>query len=241
MTHITRNAAGIVAIAALFAAAPLSASASTSAPFLGAAAKFVVLGGAGVTCTKSTVGLGAVGSKLTVTKTATCSIAGAVHAGDATAMTAFNAFSTAYTALKAKTCPAPNNLTGQELGGKTLAPGVYCFNTTAGLSTGALTLAGPSSGVWVFQVGSGLTTGTAQVVMSGGGQACNVYWALGTLGTIGTGSKFKGNILAGSGVAFTGTSSSLVGRALAKTSVTMTGTNLRLPSNWNTSTCLRNP
>jgi hypothetical protein len=241
MTHVTRTAAGILATVALLSAAPLSASALTPAPFLGAAAKFVVLGGAGVTCTKSSVGLGAVGSKLTVTKTATCTIAGAIHAADATAMTAFNAFSTAYTALKAKTCPSANNLTGQALGGKTLAPGVYCFNTTAGLTTGTLTLGGPSSGVWVFQVGTGLTTGTAQVVMAGGGQACNVYWALGTLGTIGTGSKFKGNILAGSGVAFTGTSSSLVGRALAKTSVTMTGTNLRLPSNWNTSTCRQTP
>jgi Ice-binding-like len=241
MTHITRSAAGILATVALLSAAPLSANASTSAPFLGAAAKFVVLGGAGVTCTKSAVGLGAVGSKLTVTKTATCTIAGAVHAGDAAAMAAFNAFSTAYTALKAKTCPSANNLTGQALGGKTLAPGVYCFNTRAGLTSGTLTLAGPASGVWVFQVGTGLTTGTAQVVMAGGGQACNVYWELGTLGTIGTGSKFKGNILAGSGVSFTGTSSSAVGRALAKTSVTMTGTNLRLPSNWNTSTCSQTP
>jgi type VI secretion system secreted protein VgrG len=241
MTHNTRTAAGILATVALLSAAPLSAHASSSAPFLGAAAKFVVLGGAGVTCTKSSVGLGAVGSKLTVTKTATCTIAGAVHAGDATAMTAFGAFSTAYLALKAKTCPPANNLTGQALGGKTLVPGVYCFNTTAGLTSGTLTLAGPSAGVWVFQVGSGLTTGTAQVVMAGGGQACNVYWALGTLGTIGTGSKFKGNILAGSGVAFTGTGSRMVGRALAKTSVTMTGTMLGLPSNWNTSTCSRTP
>jgi hypothetical protein len=75
----------------------------------------VVLGGAGVTCTKSSVGLGAVGSKLTVTKTTTCTIAGAIHAGDATAVAAFKAFSTAYTALKAETCPSANNLTGQAL------------------------------------------------------------------------------------------------------------------------------
>src|SRR5471030_1620077 len=105
MHHIARSAAGILATVAVLSAASLSAYASSSAPFLGGAAKFVVLGGAGVTCTKSTVGLGAVGSKLTITKTATCSIAGAVHAGDATAVTAFTAFRTAYNALKAKTCP----------------------------------------------------------------------------------------------------------------------------------------
>lgn len=241
MHRLTRSAAGILATVAVLAAAPLSASAATPAPFLGGAAKFVVLGGAGVSCTKSTVGLGAVGSKLTVTKTATCSIAGAIHAGDATAVAAFNAFSTAYTALKAKTCPPANNLTGQALGGMTLAPGVYCFNTTADLTSGTLTLAGPSSGVWVFQVGTGLTTATSQVIMAGGGQACNVYWVPGTTGTIGTSSKFQGNILAGSGVAFSGTNSKLVGRALAKTAVTMTGTNLRLPSNWSTSTCRQVP
>lgn len=241
MHKITRFAVGILATSALLSTAPLSASASTPPPFLGAAAQFVALGGAGVTCTKSTVGLGAVGSKLTVTKTASCSIAGAVHQGDATAVTAFTAFTTAYTALKAKTCPAANNLTGQALGGKTLAPGVYCFNSSAGLTTGILTLAGPSSGVWVFQVGTGLTTATAQVVMANGGLACNVYWAPGTFATVGTGMKFAGNILAGSAVNFTGTNSSLVGRALAKTGVAMTGTNVRLPSNWNSSACHRSP
>jgi Ice-binding-like len=239
MNHITRFAVGSLATLALLSTATFSAYAVTSAPSLGGAAKFVALGGAGVTCTKSTVGLGAVGSKLTVTRTPTCSIAGAIHQGDATAVNAFNDFLTAYTALKAKTCHPANNLTGQALGGKTLAPGVYCFNKRAGLTTGILTLAGPSSGIWVFQVGTGLTTATSQVVMAGGGQACNVYWVTGTAGTIGTGSKFKGNILAGSAVNFTGSNSSLVGRALAQTKVALSGTQVRLPSNWDTSTCGR--
>jgi Ice-binding-like len=241
MRHITRSAAGIMATVALLSAASLSAAASTSAPFLSAAAKFVVVGGAGVTCTKSSVGLGVVGSKLTVTQTPSCSIAGIVHQGDATAVGGFNAFSTAYTTLNAKTCSPANNLTGQALGGKRLAPGVYCFNTTAALTSGILTLAGPSSGVWVFQVGTGLKTGTAQVVMASGGQACNVYWVVGTAATIGTGSKFQGNILAGSAVNFSGTGSTLVGRALAKTAVTMTGSHLGLPSNWNAPTCRQTP
>jgi Ice-binding-like len=241
MTHIPRFGGAILATLALLTAAPLSAYASTSAPFLGAASKFVVLGGAGVTCTNSDVDRGAVGSKLTVTETATCSIAGAIHQGDAPAVTAFNAFLTKYNNLNAETCRPAHNLTGQALGGKTLAPGVYCFNKRAGLTSGNLTLAGPSSGVWVFQIGSGLTTANAQVIMAGGGQACNVYWVTGTAATIGTGTKFKGNILAGSAVNFTGSNSSLVGRALAKTAVRMTGTDLRLPFNWRTSTCSQTP
>jgi hypothetical protein len=204
-------------------AAPPPAFALT-APSLGAAANFAVLGGAGVTCTASTV-TGNVGSKLTVTQTPTCGIAGAIHQGEATAVSAFNAFLTAYRALNA--LPCGTNLTGQALGGKTLAPGVYCFpGTTAGLTSGTLTLAGPSSGVWVFQVGTAVTTGAAQVVMAGGASACNVYWVLGTAATIGTGASFRGNILAGSAVTFTGANANLVGRALAQTAVTMTGTTI---------------
>lgn len=196
-------------------------SGAASAP-LGAASGFVVLGGAGVTCTASAV-TGDVGSRLTVTQTPTCTIAGNIHQGDAAANLAFNDFVLAYEALKAMTCDPANNLTGQELGGQTLSPGVYCFNSTAGL-TGQLTLDGPADGVWVFQITSALTTGIGSVVMAGGGQACNVYWQTGTAATIGTGSAFQGNILAGSAVTFTGAGSSLVGRALAKTAVTMTGT-----------------
>lgn len=222
MIHIPRiGAAGILATLALLVAGPLSAYAATAPP-LGGAANFVVLGGAGVTCTKSTV-TGNVGSKLTVTRTSTCAIHGATHQGG-TAVGAFNNFLTAYAALNAQHCD--RNLTGQELGGLRLAPGVYCFDTTADLTTGILTLDGPASGVWVFQVGTGITTGTAQVQMAGGGGACNVYWAIGTLATIGTDMQFQGNILAGAAITFTGTNSSLSGRALAEQAVTMTGTTI---------------
>jgi hypothetical protein len=224
VNRITRFAAGLLAPLALVVAVPLTASAFNP-PSLGGAGNFAVLGGAGVTCTASTV-TGNVGSKLTVTRTPTCSVAGGIHHGDATAVGAFNNFLTAYTSFNALPCGPGKNLTGQPLGGKTLAPGVYCFATTADLTTGILTLRGPSSGVWVFKVGTGITTGTAQVVMAGGASACNVYWVLGTAATIGTSTKFQGNILAGSAVTFTGTNSSLKGRALAKTAVTMTGTTI---------------
>jgi hypothetical protein len=201
----------------------LNPALALTAPSLGGAAPFAVLGGAGVTCTASTV-TGNVGSKLTVTQTPTCNTSEAIHQGDATAVGAFSAFLTAYRALTARPCGT--NLTGQALGGKTLAPGVYCFNSTADLTSGTLMLAGPSSGVWVFRVGTAITTGTAHVVMAGGASACNVYWVLGTAATIGTGTTFQGNILAGSAISFTGANSRLVGRALAQTAVTMTGTTI---------------
>jgi ice-binding like protein len=202
-----------------------------TAPSLGAASNIAVLGGTGVTCTASGVA-GNVGSLVSVTGfPGLCTLIGTVNAADATSTTAFNDVALAYDALKAMPCNAANNLTGQPLGGKTLAPGVYCFpSTTADLTTGTLTLdgGGNSNAVWVFQVGTAITTGTASVVMINGGQQSNVFWQLGTAATIGTDTAFKGNILAGSAISFTGVNSSLVGRALAKTAVTMTGANISL-------------
>jgi Ice-binding-like len=212
-------------IALMFAVGTASMTAyAAEAPGLGTAAGFTVLGGAGVTCTNSNVA-GEVGSLLTVTQTPSCTIA-AIDAGDAAATTAFADFGVAYGLIAAMTCDPANNLTGQELGGMTLKPNVYCFNTTADLTSGTLTLDGPADGVWIFQIGTGITTATTNVVMTGGGQPCNVFWETGTAATIGEGTAFQGNILAGSAITFTGASSSFVGRALAKTAVTMTGANI---------------
>jgi Ice-binding-like len=223
----------------LLASVGLAASLAGPSPALaqvslGTASNFAVLGGAGVTCTGSAVN-GDVGSLLTVTgfpppTPALCTLVGTVHAGDAATTAAFSDFLRAHDALDAMPCDAQHNLTGQPLGGKTLAPGVYCFNSTADLTTGTLTLdgRGNSNAVWVFQVETAITTGTASVVMANGGRACNVFWELGTAATIGTGTAFLGNVLAGSAITFTGTNSSLVGRALAVTAVTMTGTNVSI-------------
>jgi hypothetical protein len=201
------------------------------APSLGTASNIVVLGGTAVTCTTSGVA-GDVSSLVSVTGfPGLCTLIGTVRAADAATTTAFNDVALAYDALKAMPCSAANNLTGQPLGGKTLAPGVYCFpSTTADLTTGTLTLdaAGDSNAVWVFQVGTGITTGTSSVAMINGGQQRNVFWQLGTAATIGTDTAFKGNILAGSAITFSGVNSSLVGRAFAKTAVTMTGANISL-------------
>jgi len=123
---------------------------AAGAPSLGTAAGFTVLGGAGVTCTASTVA-GLVGSSLTVTQTPSCTIA-AVDAGDTVATTAVADFGAAYGVVAAMTCDPANNLTGQELGGMTLSPNVYCFNTTADLTSGTLTLNGPADGIWIFQI-----------------------------------------------------------------------------------------
>jgi type VI secretion system secreted protein VgrG len=90
------------------------------------------------------------------------------------------------------------NLTGTDLGGLTLTPGVYCFSTSAQL-TGTLTLngLGNAGAVWVFKIGSTLTTASnSRVAFINGGQACGVFWQVGSSATLGTTTTFAGNIFA---------------------------------------------
>ena len=124
-------------------------------------------------------------------------------------------------------CLPANGRTGVDLGGKTLAPGVYCFpNTSAGI-TGNLVLDAQlnPNAVWVIQVGSTLTTATgATVSVINGGSACNVYWQIGSSATLGTGTKFVGNIVALTSITLVTGSSVLVGRTLARNgAVTLDG------------------
>jgi hypothetical protein len=183
-------------------------------PSLGA---FAILGSSTVTCTNSSAISGDVGVSPGIALTgfdASCTVSGALHAKDAVADAAHADLVTAFDSLSAVVCD--QDLTGVELGGLTLPPGVYCFDTTAGV-TGELTLdAGGDAGAnWLFQVGSAMTTAAgSSVAMVGGGDPCNVFWTLGTSATLGTGSSFKGNLLASASITLT-SGSSLEGRALA--------------------------
>jgi len=100
-------------------------------------------------------------------------VTGTIHLGDPVARMAHADATKAYAALLAQTCNT--NLSGQDLGGQTLAPGVYCFNTSAQL-TGQLTLNG--NGVYVFQIGSTLTTASnSSVLLASGALAGNCLLA----------------------------------------------------------------
>ena len=123
---------------------------------------------------------------------------------------------TAYGVLAGEACG--DNLTGTDLGGLTLAPGVYCFSSSAQL-TGTLTLdaGGDPNAAWVFQIGSTLTTASkASVVLINGAQNCNVFWQVGSSATLGTGTTFVGNILALASITLT-TDAIMSGRALGQT------------------------
>jgi len=118
------------------------------------------------------------------------------HGADAVAAQAHADAQTAYNAAQA--LPFTTSLTGQDLGGLVLGPGVYNFASSAQL-TGILTLDGQNNAnsVFVFQMGSTITTATAaQVVLINGAKACNVFWQVGSSATLGTATNFVGNILA---------------------------------------------
>jgi hypothetical protein len=119
-----------------------------------------------------------------------------------------------------------HDLTGQDLGGKDLAPGVYCYSSTAQL-TGTLTLTGSATDVWVFQIGSTLTTAaSSKITLAGSAQARNVYWQVGTSATLGaSNAPFLGTIIANASIGL-GASTSLTGRALAQTGAVTLDTNV---------------
>ena len=137
-------------------------------------------------------------------------VTGTIHVADPVALLAHADAAKAYAALLTQTCNT--NLSGQDLGGQTLAPGVYCFNTSAQL-TGQLTLSG--NGVYVFQIGSTLTTASnSSVVLASGALAGNVFWQVGSSSTLGTATAFVGNLIAFTSDTVT-TGVSVMGRVIA--------------------------
>lgn len=223
-----KNTFGGVAIL-LAIAAPAAAQ---TAPSLGTAQSYAVLGGSTVTNTGPSVIGGDLGlspgTSVTGFPPGVVS-GGAIHAADAAALSAQNSLTTAYNSAAGQSCT--QDLTGQDLGGKVLTPGVYCFST-AGALTGTLTLnaQGNAAAVFIFKFGSTLTTaGGSSVVMTNGGTQCNVFWQVGTSATLGTATAFAGNILALTSITAT-TGANIVGRALARNGAVTLDTNNITPS-----------
>jgi hypothetical protein len=149
---------------------------------------------------------------------------GAINAANAVALQAQNDVTTAYNNLAGQACTL--DLTGQDLGGMTLTPGVYCFSSSAQL-TGTLTLnaLGNPASVFIFKIGSTLTTASNSLVtVINGGPACNVFWQVGSSATLGTGTTFAGNILALTSISLT-TGARVLGRTLARNGAVTLDTN----------------
>jgi len=196
------------------------AGAQASAVDLGTSAPFVVLGGSAVTNTGPSVLNGdlgvAPGTSLTGFGSPTV-VNGATHDNDAVANTAQGDLTTAYNAAAGQPYSPGNDLTGIDLGNKTLTAGAYHFSSSAQL-TGALTLdaQGDPTAQFVFEIGSTLTTASASsVVLVNGASPCNVFWQVGSSATLDTDTAFQGNILALTDVSLNARAS-VLGRVLAR-------------------------
>src|SRR5205814_979915 len=122
-------------------------------------------------------------------------------------------------------------LVAGNLGGRTLTPGLYTSTSSLEISSGDLTLdaQGDANAVFIFQMASTLTTTVgSQVILSGGAKAANVFWQVGSSATLGTGSVFKGNILALASITVT-TGAAVEGRLFARTAAVTLNSNIIAP------------
>jgi hypothetical protein len=200
-------------------------NAYAQAPNLKTAGNFGVLAGAGVVSADAgTTIVGNVGSSPTPTITGLLAtqVTGTLYtAANAVLTTAQTDLTAAYLDAAGRSCTPLTGALGTGTNAN-LGPGVYCYSTAA-LLNGTLTLTGSPTDVWIFQIGSTLTTATgATVAFTGGASPCNVFWQVGTSATIQTGSNFAGNIMALTSITLNG--GTLAGRALARNgTVTISG------------------
>jgi hypothetical protein len=196
--------------------------------FLGSTSTFAILAGSGISNTGATTQVnGDVGTSPTgtVNSLPPAQVNGTIHAADAIAAQAKIDLLAAYNDAVSRSVGS-QTLPGN-LGGLTFTPGLYTNSTSVLISGGNVTLdaQGDANAVFIFKMGSTLTTGPgSQVILSGGAKASNVYWQVGSSATLDTTTIFKGNILAAISITLK-TGAKLDRRALTQTGAVTLDTN----------------
>lgn len=221
---------------------PVSAhAAGPAAVNLQSAGNFVILTKTGISTTGVTSIVGDIGVSpaaatfitgfglsLTAPNTYSTSptVTGKVYAADYSSptpsymTTAISDMQTAYTDAAGLTNPTATELGAGNIGGLTIAPGLYKWGTGVTIPTD-VTLSGGANDIWIFQIAQGLNiSSSAKVVLAGGARAANIFWVVAGQTTIGTGASFNGNILDQTAIVLN-TGATLTGRALAQTAVTL--------------------
>jgi Ice-binding-like len=211
----------------------LLATGATAAPAtvgLGTAASFSVLGGSTVTNTGPTTMFGDLGLAPGSSVTGAPHVLGQTHVDDAVAIAAKNALTTAYNDAAGR--PTQGSA-GTDLAGQTFTAGVRTASSSLLLSSGSVILdaQGDPNAVFIFQIGSTLTTSSNTTVqLINGAQACNVFWQVGSSATLGTGTRFVGTIMASATIT-ANTAATIHGRLLASTAAVNLDTNTITQSN----------
>ncbi len=246
--------AGFLALS--FVGPIIAFAAGPAAVNLGTAGNFVVLAKSGISTTGTTSIAGDIGVSpasatyitgfgLTMDSSNVFStsslVTGKVYAADyavpspTTMTTAISDMQTAYVDAAGRTLPTATELGAGNIGGMTLAPGLYKWST--GLIIPAnVTLSGGANDVWIFQIAQNLTVSSGvQVILSGGAQPSNIFWQVAGQTTLGTTSVFNGNILDQTAIILN-TGATLNGRALAQTAVTLDSNSIAVSSSTVTTT-----
>jgi hypothetical protein len=202
---------------------PATAMAAELPIDFGSAESFAILAHETITNIGDTTIKGNVGlyPGTSITGFETVTLTGTIHKTDTIAMNAMADLLTAYNDAAGRT--TTETITPTDLGGRTLLPGVYTSGTSLGL-TGTLVLdgGGDSDAVFIFKSASTLTTANnSQIQLINGASASNVFWLVGSSATLGTNSKFFGNIMAQDSITLT-TGAEITGKIMALTgSVTL--------------------
>jgi hypothetical protein len=215
----------------------LQLSAAQLPVVLGSTVTFSVLGGSTVTNTGPSIVNGNLGlspgTSVTGFPPGSVSLPYAIHINDGAANTAQIDLTTAYNdAATSNRDSGPIVTVSGDLAGQTLTPGLYNSMSTLGIGVGGvLTLNGQgnANSVFVFQIGSALTTGVgSSIVLTNGASAANIFWQVTSSATLGTNSIFYGTILAGASITLN-SGAALNGRALAKAAVNLASNSVIQP------------
>ena len=237
-----------VAVAGVGSAGIAGAASATGLPLapveLGTAGTFAILSQTGVTDVYASAVNGNVGASpitgaailLTCPEVQTGTIYSVDAAGPACLVTAPSFLTTvvgdmgiAYTDAAGRTNPDFIDLGAGEIGGLTLLPGLYTWNSNVTISTD-VTLSGGPDDVFIFQISGNLDQASAKnVTLAGGVQAKNVFWQTAGSTSIGTTAHFEGTILSKTLIAMK-TGASINGRLLSQTAVTLQSNTVTEPA-----------
>ncbi|MEV8266961.1 ice-binding family protein [Microbacterium sp. NPDC076911] len=218
-----RFSAAIIAAMLAVALVPSTAAYAATELDLGTAAPFGVLGASAVTNTGPTVINGNLG--VSPGTSITGFPPGIVNGvTEATTAVATQAQADALVAYNDAASQTPTPLSGDELNGLSLTPGVYSGGAIS--LNGSLVLEGTAESVWIFQAASTLLAASnSEITVTGGASVCNVFWQVGSSATLGTNATFVGTVLAYTSIT-ANTGATIDGRLLALNGAVTLDTNV---------------